>query len=275
VAVRVPGAGGDDGDGWPDRLEEGLARRGARAVVRDLEEIDRRQAAAEELGIHALLDVAREQEPLTTDLAEKDDRDVVDRGARVGRSFRDATRIGPHDAQLDRVESKSVARRQPEVRHVAARERIGPCPVARPRPEHPRLVHATHAIPPQEEAEPRDVVLVRVGEDEDVDAAVPRREPFVEGDQQPTRIRPAVDQHPAATPALDEDAVALPDVEDDDPGDPVGAMGEDHREPDGRRCERRNHQPGASATSAGGASHLRFRHGAIRDRSRTWPAQLA
>ena len=53
------------------------------------------------------------------------------------------------------------------------------------------------------------MVLVRVGQDDDVDPAVPRREAPIERDEQPVRVRSAVDEQPAAARALDEDRVAL------------------------------------------------------------------
>jgi hypothetical protein len=95
VAVRVPGARRDDRDPGPDRLEELARRRGPRAVMRDLQQVDRRKASGDELRIDPFLDVPREQEAVATDFAEKDDRDVVDRGPTVERLFRDPHGIRP------------------------------------------------------------------------------------------------------------------------------------------------------------------------------------
>ena len=53
-----------------------------------------------------------------------------------------------------------------------------------------------------------------MGQDEDVDPSIPGRKAFVERDEEAARIRPAIDDHPAAARALDEDGVALADVED-------------------------------------------------------------
>ncbi len=57
------------------------------------------------------------------------------------------------------------------------------------------------------------MVLVRVREHDEVDPAVPRRDPGVEGDEEPIRVRAAVHEQPATPRRLDEDRVALPDVE--------------------------------------------------------------
>jgi hypothetical protein len=76
-----------------------------------------------------------------------------------------------------------------------------------------------------------------MGEHEDVDAAVPRRQPLVEGNQQAPRIGPAIDHHAAAAATLHENPVALPDVEDDDARDAVRAMRDDQGEADRRRHE--------------------------------------
>ena len=98
--------------------------------------------------------------------------------------------------------------------------------VAGSRSAHARLVDPADPVPVEEERHPGDVVLVRMGQDEDVDPAVPRRQPAIELDEQPVRIGAAVDEHPSAAAALDEDRVALADVEDRDPGGAVRSMGE-------------------------------------------------
>jgi hypothetical protein len=68
----------------------------------------------------------------------------------------------------------------------------------------------------EQQGEPGHVILVRVGQDQGVDPAIPRRDAAVEGDQQPVGIRTTVDQQPTAMRALDEDRVALSDIEDRD-----------------------------------------------------------
>ncbi len=60
------------------------------------------------------------------------------------------------------------------------------------------------------------MILVRMRHDNDVDPAVPRRDSPVEGDQQPVRVRAAVDEQAPASGRLHEDGIALADVEGDD-----------------------------------------------------------
>ncbi len=68
------------------------------------------------------------------------------------------------------------------------------------------------------------MVLVRVGQDQEVDPPIPGRQPGVERQQEPIRVRSAVDQQPPAPSALDQDRVALADVEDRDPDPAVGSV---------------------------------------------------
>jgi hypothetical protein len=57
------------------------------------------------------------------------------------------------------------------------------------------------------------VILVRVGEDHQVDSTIPRRNVRIELDEQPIRVGPAVNQQTAPAVALDQDRVPLPDIE--------------------------------------------------------------
>jgi hypothetical protein len=81
------------------------------------------------------------------------------------------------------------------------------------------------------------VVLVGVGQDEDVDPAVPGWQPPIELDEEAVRIRAGVDEHPTAVAALDEDRVALADVEDGDPRRAVDPVREREAETGRRRDE--------------------------------------
>ena len=87
------------------------------------------------------------------------------------------------------------------------------------------------------------MVLVGVAEHDDVDPSIPRREVLIEGDEESPRIRPAVDEQPAAALALEQDGVALPDVEDRQPGGAVGAMDDG----DGERDDRHRQPAGEGA----------------------------
>ena len=90
--------------------------------------------------------------------------------------------------------------------------------------------------------------------------AVPRRQPPVELDEEPVRIRAAVDEHPSAAAALDEDRVALADVENRDPGGAVRPMGE------GRGRGRQPPRPRATRSRAARPvdGYVSARRGAVR-----------
>jgi hypothetical protein len=66
--------------------------------MRHLEEIDARQARSDERRIDVFLDVAHQEEPAWPDLAEQDDRHVVDAGPAVGWVEWDASADRPQDA---------------------------------------------------------------------------------------------------------------------------------------------------------------------------------
>ncbi len=210
--------------------------------------------------VDVVLDVAGQQESPSGDLAEEHDRDVVDPAARIGRLARDAAGIRPQDAEPDVVEGDPGARGEDPVRR---RARLAEDPVergvARAGPAHPGLVDPPDAVALEEERQARDMILVGVGQDEDVDPAVPRRQAPVQLDEEPVRIRPAVDEHPPAAPALDEDRVSLADVEDRDPGRAVGAVGGGHperadrdRQGEGGEPTRDERRPTARRASASG-----------------------
>ena len=237
VAVGVAGARGHDRELRMRRFEERLGARGPGAVVRNLEQVDAGHPSSKELRIDALLDVTHEQEPLRSDLPEEHDRDVVDRCPAVGRPLGYPVGVRPEDAQPDRVERQPIARRQPSARGPAVRECLAPGLVSRPRPHHARLVDAPDAVPLEHQGQPGDVVLVRVAEHEDVDPAVPWRQAFVQRDQEPRRIRSAIDHEPATPPALDQDPVALADIEHHDPSEPVRSMDDHEPEPERRDDE--------------------------------------
>jgi hypothetical protein len=64
MAVRIQRADRDDRDPRPNRVEEGVRRRGPAAVMGDLEQVHPGQAARQQDRVDLLLDVAGEQEAL-------------------------------------------------------------------------------------------------------------------------------------------------------------------------------------------------------------------
>jgi hypothetical protein len=110
MTVRVPLADRDEPDPGPDRLEEGGRGRGPAAVMGDLQDLHGRQAPAQQHRVDRFLDVAGQQEALSSERSEEDDRDVVDGGPGVGRLARHGAPVGPQDAEGDPVEREPVAR---------------------------------------------------------------------------------------------------------------------------------------------------------------------
>ena len=213
VAVRVPGTGRRNRHPRPDGIDERLGRRGLAPVVGDLEHVDPGQAAGKQGRIDALLDVAHEQESTAVGLAQEHDRDVVDPRPCVRRLERHLPWIGPQDGELHLAQSQVGARGEDPVRRTVVELGVPRGP-AGARSAHARLVDASDLVALEDPGESGNVVLVRVGEHEDVEPPVPRRDARVEREQDAIRVRPTVDQHPRAGPGLEQDGIALPDVED-------------------------------------------------------------
>lgn len=215
--------------------------------------------AGEQDRIDRLLDVTGEQEPAAGDLAEQDDRHVVDARSRVGRLLRYAAGRRPQDAQVDLVDPKPVARgEQASVRRVGTCQLCGERGEPRSRPTHAGLENAPDLVPVEQERDTGDVILVRMGDHDHVESPIPRRQAGVERAEQPVRVRPAVDEQPAAAAALDEDRVSLADVEDRDArrgrrGPDRRDRGHRHREPEQRDGEPDTEAP--AAWSGRGAFH--------------------
>ena len=113
-----------------------------------------------------------------------------------------------------------VARRETEAcRRPWAPKPGGPRRVARPRTAHARLEDLADPVAIEQQRQAGDVVLVRMGQDDGIDPAVPWRDAPVEVDEQPVRVGTAIDQQATAAGTLDEDRVSLADVHDRDPGD--------------------------------------------------------
>jgi hypothetical protein len=209
-----------------------------------LEEVHARKAPGEEPGVDGLLGIAGQEEPAAADLAEQDDRRIVDPGTGPGRVERNGPSVRPEDAKPDGVDRERIAGREDADLHPAVGEGAAPGGVRRAGPAHPVLEHAADAISLEEEREAADVVLVGMRQHDDVDPSVPRRDAGVECDEEGIGIGSAVDEKARAALALDEDRVALPDVEDRDADPPVGSRGRgDEGEGDGRR-EGDDREPG-------------------------------
>ena len=199
-------------------------------MVGDLEHVNPGNAAGEKDRVDALLDVAGEEEPLRAERPEEDDRHVVDARAGVGRLRRHRTRVGPQDAETDIVEAEPVTGAEPARPATLLREPRRPGTVAGARAAHPGFHHPADPISREQQGEPRDVVLVRVTEDEQVDPPIPRWQVGIERDEESVRLGSAVDEEARPAIAVDEDRVTLADVEHGDPYVTVRARRDDRPE---------------------------------------------
>jgi len=180
MTVRVAGPRRCHGHAWSNGLDERLRCRGAAAVVCHLEKVDARQPRGEEGRVDALLDVAHQQDAPAPDVAAQDDGYVVDGGAAVGRVERDAARQRPQDTEVDLIDLQPVPRGKSEAdRRCGFRQLSRPGRIARPRAAHPRLEDPYHPVSLEEQREARDMIFVRMTEDDDVDTTIPRRDPAI------------------------------------------------------------------------------------------------
>lgn len=216
-------------------------------MVGDLEQVHRRQTLREQARIYVLFDVTGKQEPAVADLAEQHDRHVVDPAAGVGRLHRHLPADRPQHAHRDLVHGQSVTRRDRQVDwRPRSCQSSKPGGVAGSWPAHPGLQHALDPVAVEQQRQPRDMVLMGVRQDDHIDPAVPRRDPPIELDEQPIRIRSAVDQHSTTARPLDEDRVALSHVQDRHPDDAAGPgdrHGTGHRHRHDEATDRKTRRP--------------------------------
>jgi hypothetical protein len=243
MAVRVAQAHRDQPDPRSDRVEERRGRGGPAAVMGDLQDLDRREAARKQHRVDLFLDVSGEEESLAPEGTEQDDRHVVDGGSAIGRLDGHRAPVRPHDAEGDAVEREAVAGGEAAGAGSKAPELPLPCPIAGPRTDHPRLQDSANPVSREEKWQSPNVILVRMGEDDQVQAAVPWRYVGVELDEEPIRVRPSVDEHAPSAVTLDKDGVSLPDVENGQVDGPVRAAGHDEDERGDRRSQAAAKQP--------------------------------
>jgi hypothetical protein len=197
-------------------------------VVSHLEQVHPRQAARQEQRIHVVLDVAGEQEAAVGELAQEDDRAVVDLAVlgRSSKAWRDVG-VGPQDAERGRVEADAVPGGEAPGLQAMSVEGVLPGLVGGAVERKARLEDTAHAVAVERLHQAGDVIVMGVGQDDSVQAPIPGRNVAVQGGREHRPVRPAVHKDAAPTIALDEDRVALPHVEDDDVDTAVGPGGDD------------------------------------------------
>ena len=220
VPVGIAGASADDRDARLEGREEGLGRRGPAAMMGDFEQVEPatiRDTGGQQLRIDGFLDVACEQQAACAEVHIQDGRDVVDARTGVGRLERDLPSDRPADVDRGAVQLEVIAGSQPASLEREAIESLVEGGVAGARAARADLGHRADAVALQEQRQAGDMILVRVGEHHEIESSVPRRQSFIEDDEESIGIGAAVDQHAAAGVPLDQDGIALSDVEDRHP----------------------------------------------------------
>ncbi|MEX1278308.1 MAG: hypothetical protein WEI16_04575, partial [Chloroflexota bacterium] len=214
VAVLVVDAGRNDGHGGLDDGQERTGRPRVGPVVADLQHVDRAQQPP--LGKQRLdgrLRVPSEQSAETAIAQEANDGCVVDVAIRhwagdvVGRRKEDLE-LRPASERDDLAGASR--------RHAGARLVLGGGQhlLVRLSVRRSPAVHdQAHLVPAQDLAQSSQVVLVRVGQDHDLDSPLVERQSLADPPHGQVRIHAGVDQGGAPIRRLDQDRVALADVE--------------------------------------------------------------
>ena len=197
VAVLVVVAGGDDGERRPDRLEQAQSGGGVRAVMSDLEHVDRPQnAATDERCLHRRLGVAGQQRRESGMAQYEHDRAVVDvalrqRGRCIGLR-------GEQDLERGRRIQRQHLAGSGEPDLDGCGGRVGQQSVEGGILEADAgMQDGTDPMPVQDLDEPGDMILVRMAQDQQIDPACEERRVRTEAAQCQLRVRTPVDEHGA------------------------------------------------------------------------------
>lgn len=225
----------------------------------DLENVDSPQAALDEERVEILLEISRQEEALASDRAHQHDRGVVDDGALVDGHLGNGAPIGPQHVDRESVEPQPIAGRKLGRIDPDPLQPSPPRTISRAGSDRARLEDPLDAVTTGESREPRDVVLVGMGQDDEIDPPIPRWQPLIEPDAQPIGIRAAVHEQPAPARPGDQDRIALPHVEDFDRQRPVRQPGE-HGRP-GRGHDRQRDQANGPRSTSPSSARWRARFG--------------
>jgi hypothetical protein len=219
MAVVVAGADADGRQPWPQGGQQRAARGRGTAVVRHLEEVPAGRGGShgsEQLGVSIVLEVTQQERVLCPEADGQHDRCVVDLA--VGRRWGPVQPLlrGPDDVDARQTQAEGGTLAQPDpFDAVASRHRLQ-LPDAGTIGGDAALPDAPHPVAWREPREAPDMVLVRVRQHDEVHAAVPERDAFVEPPDEEVRVAPAVDQEARSVRGFHEDANTLADVEDRD-----------------------------------------------------------
>ena len=246
MAVLVSRAVRDERDPWLRRVEQSRRCRRRGSMVTDLEHVDLRdRSAREQRALDWCLGVAGQQRREACVREQQDDRAVVDVAVRQWRG-----RLG-----CAGVEHRHIGRRVERDALSGAGDddrRRGPVRIGQQTLEgwilvaNARLEDGADAEAVEHVDQSGDVILVRMGQHQQVDASREERQVRADAAKGQLRIRATVDQHGGAAGCLDQDGVALSDVERGEVQPPVGLRAERDRQqhPDQSDGDRqRPHQP--------------------------------
>lgn len=231
MAIVIAGPGTDGGESWAQDLQQRATRSRGAAVVGDLEQVPAPAISLDHLqqvGIAVLLEITGEQDPLLAEPDAEHDGGVVDAATRAGGGRRQPIPRRPQHLDGGCTEREGRALEQADPTDVEPSGRSPQFAHAGAVTVHPGLCDAAHGVARHQARQATRMVLVGMGQHDQVDVAVPDGDALVEPSHQQVGVRPAVDQEASAVCGLDQDGIPLPDVEDRDPEQSFGA-GHQHR----------------------------------------------
>jgi hypothetical protein len=191
-------------------------------MVGDFQEVQapvHRAQRIEEVAIHVLLEIAGEEDALGADPDVQDERRVVHRSPGLGSGLGHAGGRRPDDLGVRLTDGERIATLEAHDRHAMTLGLLAVGGVAAAVAAHAVVDEDTDAVAREQPGEAADVVLVRVGQQGDIDAAVPDRDALIEAAHEQVGVATAIHEHPGAVVRLEQDRIALPDVEDGDAQD--------------------------------------------------------
>jgi hypothetical protein len=160
-----------------------------------------------------ILEIPREQDALPPDAHAQHDRRAVD-GAAVGEDpVGESLRRWPKHVDPGVAEDEPIALDQTGTREALPQRRGAQLQHAAALRVHLRLHDAVDAIARHQPGEATGVVLVWMGQQRDVDVAIPRRDALVEPAHEQVRVGPAVHEQAVPVGRFEQDRVALTDIE--------------------------------------------------------------
>jgi hypothetical protein len=184
MAVGIAPARADYGHARLHLLDKPVGGRRAAAVVRNLEHVERtlvaRDALGKQLRVDLLLNVSGKDDTPGSEVEVQHDRHVVDPSARVGRVERDSAGQRPVDVHADSVEPHRVPSGEGPTLPPQLGEPATVRSIAWAGPDHSRLCDLLDRVAIHYRGQTGHVILVRMGQDDQVQAPVPRGYPLIE-----------------------------------------------------------------------------------------------